>query len=363
MSVRRTVITRGIAAALAIGTPVMAAEESRPVSAPAEAAAKSATRRLFVSGHSLTDRPFPDFLQQMSAADGISLQWNMHSLPGSSILQRLEDKQQVFANAPPQDVAKGEERSAVEAPSGQADDVMIITEQHRVLDALIWQNSVQSLRAYQDRFIAANPGGKTYFYAPWISLSDPTDPSEWVAYETRALPVWQCLVGQVNQDLAADGRTDRIQFIPTSLALASLVERLAADPAAAGFEGLDRAARMKAIFSDDVHLTPLGAYFAAAVSYTTIYSDSVPEMAQPSLNPDRADALGAFAAAFMKTYRSAPAPSDAECASGVSLGFASYYTAYTERTFHRFEMGAISARVKRLRDTVRFAWRFRNGLK
>lgn len=360
MSVSRTMITNGIVAALAIGVPVMAADKSASVTTPAA----STTSRLFVSGHSLTDRPFPDYLQEIAAAGGISLEWNMHHLPGSSILQRLQDKKAVFAEPTQRGEAElGQDPNAIPAPDRHGYDVMVITEQHRVLDSLIWQNAVQSLRDYHDRFIAANPSGKTYFFAPWISVSDRANPLDWIVYEKEALPIWQCVVSQVNQDLAADGRADRIQFIPTSWALARLVEHMTAAADVAGFEGLDTAAKMDAIFSDTVHLSRLGSYYVAAISYSTIYSDNLPTLSPPSLEPGQAEAVREFATAFMQEYRKAPVPSDEACSSGVSLAFASHYAAYTERTYHRLEEGVFAARVKRLRDTMRFAWRFRNGLK
>lgn len=367
MSVSRTMITNGIVAALAIGMPVMAADKTASVTTlPANDTGASTTSRLFISGHSLTDRPFPDYLQEIAAAGGISLQWNMHHLPGSSILQRLHDKKAFFAETPQREKHQpepGQDRDAIPAPDGHGYDVMVITEQHRVLDSLIWQNAVQSLRDYHDRFIAANTTGKTYFFAPWISVSDRANPSDWIVYEKEALPIWQCVVSQVNQDLAADGRTDRIQFIPTSWALARLVEHVTANADVAGFEGLDTAAKMDAIFSDTVHLSRLGAYYVAAISYSTIYSDNLPALSPPSLDAGQAEAVRKFATAFMQEYRSAPVPSDEVCSSGVSLAFASHYAAYTERTYHQLEEGVFAARIKRLRDTMRFAWRFRNGLK
>jgi hypothetical protein len=354
MTFPEAVIKNGMVAIMALATQASAAETFAAVHMP-RAGADGGPVKVFISGHSLTQQPMPDYLKEIAAADGVTLEWGMQHLPGSSILQRLGE-QNPFTGASAADGTGG--------PAAGPYQVMIITEQHRVLDSLIWQDTVNSLRAYQDRFIAANQGGQTYFYAPWISFSDRADPSDWIEFEQHALPVWQCVVAQVNLDIAAVGRADRIGFIPTSLALASLVERLTADGAdLPGFEGYDVTAKMNALFVDEVHLTPLGAYFAAAVSYATMAAIDAPLVTPPSLDPQQARSVTEFADTFMRTYRTAPVPSDAQCAAGISLAYAVRYTAYTERTYHRAEEGYVSARIKRVRDTLRFAWRFRNGLK
>jgi hypothetical protein len=356
MALSQTLTTSGAVLSLAIGTTGLAAEN----------AVTSKTLKVFVSGHSLTDRPFPDYLTEIAAAAGITLQWDMQSLPGSSILQRLQEGQKPLLKSQRDEVHRLEslsDEALLSTVNTDAYDYMVITEQHRVLDSLIWQNSFQSLRNYHDRFIAKNPIGKTYFFTPWISLSDRANPHDWIAYEREALPVWQCMVSQINQDLVAEGRSDRIQFIPTSWALARLVEHIAVDADVAGFEGLDTPTKIDAIFSDEVHLSPLGMYYVAAVTYAAIHSDGLPTMSLQSLHTDHAKAVRDFATRFMKEYRATPTPSHEDCASGVSLAFASHYAAYTERTYHRQEEGILAARVKRLRDTLRFAWRFRDGLR
>ena len=356
MVLSQTLAASGVMFGLAIGTSTTAAKGTDI----------GKTLKIFISGHSLTDQPFPDYLAEIAANTGVTLSWHMQSLPGSSILQRLNDRREfLVAPRPSEDP---ESRSLADpdsssTPGSEANDIMVITEQHRVLDSLIWQDSFKSLRAYHDRFVATSPTGKTYFFAPWISLSDRADPRDWVAYEEKALSVWRCMVSQINIDLATEGRDDRIRFIPTSWALARLVEHMTASADVAGFEGLATSAKMDAIFTDDVHLSRLGMYYVAAITYSAIHSEDVPRLAPPSLEPGQAMAVRDFAVAFMREYRESPPPSDEDCASGVSLAFAVDYAAYTERTYHRQEEGILAARIKRFRDTFRFAWRFRNGLR
>ena len=349
MSNIKNVVFSAIVASLAIAAPVTSAASTTamPVST-SDTAADSGTLRLFISGHSLTDRPVPDYFKEFAAADGVEIVWQMQSLQGSSILQRLNDKNAPF-------------EAAVPGEHGNAYDLMFITEQHRVLDSLIWQNTVRSLRTYQDRFVSANGGGQSYFYSPWISLSDLSDPGDWIAFEKEALPIWQCVVGDVNRNIAAAGRADRIRFIPTSWALARLAEHLTTVADVPAFEGLSTRQRLEAIFSDDVHLTPLGAYYVAAISYGTVRPGNLPALSPPSLDPGQAKSVLDFATAFLADYAKTPGVSDEMCSAGVPLAFSSHYTAYTERTYHRKEEGFVSARIKRLRDTMRFAWRLRGS--
>ena len=367
MSFSKTVMISGTMLSIAIGLPSMAADRSLSVpSSRTDNTASDPSVRIFISGHSLTDRPFPDYIADIARANGITMQWGMHHLPGSSILQRLRDKETVFAAAAPEDESRSalpKDEKPTPASANDRYDLMIITEQHRVLDSLIWQSTVQSMRDYHDRFIAANATGTTYFFSPWISLSDRTKPAEWIEYEREALATWQCTVSQINQDLAAEGRGDRIQFIPASWALARLVEHLTASADVEGFEGLDTSAKIDALFEDDVHLARLGSYYVAAISYSTIYSGDLPTSSPPSLDAGQAEAVRRFATTFMKEYAATPHPSDEVCSAGISLAFASRYTGYTERTYHRLEEGVWAARVKRIRDTIRLAWRFKDGLK
>jgi hypothetical protein len=324
------------------------------------------THRVLISGHSLIDKPFPDYLADIAASAGISLRWDMQKLTGSSIRQRLVDKEAIFAKA-----SRGEEhrlglmteRALPSASGGGGYDIMIITEQHRVLDSLIWEDTIQSLRNFHDRFLASNAGGQTYFFAPWISLSDRANPQEWIIFESKALPVWQCIVMQVNKDLAAQGRADRIEFIPTSWALARLIENLTSGADVAGFQGLDTRAKVGAIFSDDVHLSKLGAYYVAAISFSTLYPNNQSLVRSQSLDAAQAASVLGFASAFMEEYRRSLVPSEKVCSSVVSFAFGSHYAAYTEKTYHRREKGILAARFKRLRDTLRYAWRFSDGLR
>lgn len=316
----------------------------------------------FVSGHSLTDRPLPDMLEDMARQGGRTLSWQRQHIGGSSIRHRSEGGER---DRPGSGYAAGTDRDGnpidVLAAFGSAPyDVLIITEWHRVLDAMLREKTAGQLRDFQDRFIAANSDGASFFFSPWADLSDPADPADWIAYERAASPIWQCMVETVNRSLARSSRADRIGFIPASLALAELVERLTSD-GLPGFSGMSRPDIVAALFSDRVHLTELGTYFTAIVTYASVFGKEAATAVPPAtLDRAKAEALRDFAIDFVARWQAQAAAPAGYC-NGVPAGFILAYTGYMERTYSRPELGHVSAQVKRLRDTARFLWRLRSG--
>ncbi|MCX8996226.1 hypothetical protein NOF55_16605 [Rhizobiaceae bacterium BDR2-2] len=359
------VLAGSILFAFAAGAPQTGKDTPVHLSLP-DPAGMEARRHIFISGHSLTDRPVPYFLSEIADASGLPIVWNRQHIGGSSIRSRSfgDDAARPWSGfsagtdpeGRPIDVLA--ELRAPEVPEAGPYDILLITEQHRLLDTLLWQDTVTHLGAYQDRFVAANPQGQTFFFTPWLDVSDKSDLADWIAYERAAWPVWQCTVARVNDRIAAEGRPDRIFMIPVSLALADLMAHLRDDPALPGFAFADDRQAADAIFSDDVHLTPVGNYFVAALTFHAIYG-RLPGPGAPSPIPaGQAETLRQFAAAFMDRYReTTPTFDSAACASGPGLPFILHYTGYVERTYTRAERGYLRSRIQQVRDTLRFAFR------
>lgn len=331
--------------ALALGAAMFKpdpARAERDLDAPPRAFSASNQDHILVSGHSLTDRPYPDHLEGIARQEGISVSWRSENVTGSSIQQRTVGRLVPLPEEPY--------------------NILIVTEQHRVLDALMWSETVRYLHAYHHAFTTANPAGITYFYTPWISVSSLEDPRPWIEYERRALSVWRCVVNRVNDKIGASGGKSHIRFIPTSLALAELVARLTSDPAFSGFEDRNVTDRMEAIFSDEVHLTELGSYYVAAVSFAAIYGVDIRKQRPPvALDARKADTLRLFAADFMQRYRATRSNEAGDCQAPVPLAFASHYVNYVARAYPR-EGSYLVSQLLRIRNIVRFTWRFRKGL-
>lgn len=230
--------TRQPAAGLFTAAPVEAG-----LAPEAPVAGMPAPRRLVVSGHSLVDRPFPDQVAALAARAGTPLEWQQVYLFGSSIKDR-----------------------GTELIPPQPWDALLITEQHTLLGNLMWNDTQRHLREWADAVHAMNPGAVAYFYMPWLTIDDKADPARWIAYEQGAALVWQCMVTRANQQLAAEGDARRIVTLPANLALAYLVEQVAGGATVPGLSADPREA-IDQLVADDVHLTPLGSFYIALVSY------------------------------------------------------------------------------------------------
>ncbi|MEJ6781137.1 hypothetical protein [Aminobacter sp. Piv2-1] len=348
-------------AALSVG---MTGKAIAPAIGTAPAVAADAGQ-FFVSGHSLTDRPFPDMLEAIAAAGGRSLIWERQHIGGSSIRQRTRGPD----GSPPGSgygAGVGRDGKPVDVIAELAArryDVLVVTEWHRVLDAMLSEGTATYLGELQDRFMAGNPRGMSYFFAPWADLSDLTAPGDWIEYERAASPVWQCLVEGVNSKLAEQARQDRIRFIPASLALADLVARLTSGQPVAGFEGLAPERVTAALFTDRVHLTELGNYFVAVVAYATVFgNEAVAAPVPASLDQTRAQSLRSIALELIAQWRVRQVFGPDGGCEGVPARFVIAYAGYMERTYTRPERGYVVARAKRIRDTIRLLWSLRRGV-
>jgi hypothetical protein len=279
------------------------------------AAAAQVPQRVFYSGHSLLDDPLPGDVAMIAASLGTPLQsWRQHTPPGSSIRDRL----------------------AVGGPArpGAGFDTLLVTEQHTLIGNLVWNDSARELRRLHDDFIAANPHGQTWFYAPWLNRG--TDTQRWIAYERAASPVWQCLATSLNADLATAGRSQRIAFMPAAALLAGMVERAE--------RGEVTGIGVAQLFRDDVHLTALGSYFMSLAVFATLFDRSpVGAAIPPGLDAPAARALQAAAWALVQQERAPREALSAAACRQRTQAFVAPYAAYVRDVIDRPRDGAARA--------------------
>jgi hypothetical protein len=268
---------------------------------------------VFYSGHSLLDRPLPDFVQDIAASLATSAEWNRQYIVGSSIQRRTRGDD--LARPTWQGYREGYNREG-EGMDVVAElrtprtidglyDVLVITEQHTLLDVVLEADSVRSLRHFHEQFIAGNPHGQSFFYEPWFSVADKSEPQRWIAYERSASQIWQCVATRINTSLAAEGRTDRIISLPAGLALAELIERATRTPGLPAISRANVRETVDAIIADDVHLTELGIYFMSLVTYSSVYQRPVAGAWHPdSVTKAEAATLQDFAWRFVSDYYS-----------------------------------------------------------
>jgi len=268
--------------------------------------------RIFFSGHSLMDRPLPDFVEKVAASLSTPAQWNRQYVVGSSIQRRtrgLDPNVQDWRGYLEGYNREGEGLDVIaelraprtiEAPSY---DVFVITEEHTMLEAMISGGTIRHLRHFHDRFIEGNAAGTTFFYESWFGVDDKTDPRRWIAYERAASPIWQCMATRINESLENEGRSDRLMSLPAGAALAELIER------ATQGDGLDSITRanvfdtVDSIIGDDVHLHPLGIYYMSLVTYASVYQRSPVGAWHPEMvTPAQAATLQRFAWDYVSRY-------------------------------------------------------------
>jgi hypothetical protein len=281
------------------------------LSAPVAQTAQTAPTRVFFSGHSLTDQPMPDFLARIAGSLGSPVEWNRQYMVGSAIKhrQRGRGNEAGWAGYMQGDNREGRGMDVVAELRRRPYDVLVITEQHGLIDSLVWHDTVRHLRHYHERFIAGNPDGRTYFYEPWLGIPGKTEVSRWIAYERAASPLWQCIATRVNRSLAAEARRDRIASLPAGLALAELIERATTGTGVPGISGSSVAQTVDRFFHDSVHLTSLGAYYVALVVYAVVFERSPDGAWAPEgVAPAQALALQRVAAEVVARYRSTGRP-------------------------------------------------------
>lgn len=319
-----------------------------------------AQMRVFYSGHSLTDLPIPAYVAEIAADRRRPLDWDRQHIGGSTIQQRAQGFAPdagpvgVDRNGSPIDIAREFSSDALHPPY----DVLVITEQHALLSALIWNDSVGQLKLFQDRFTQRSPRGRTIFYESWMSIDDRSDPARWIAYEKTAAPIWRCVVAGVNRALVDASRPDRIVSLPAALALASLIES-APEGSLPGARSPREAVEL--LITDDVHLTRIGAYFMALLVYGTI--DDAPlrgAWAPSDVLTEQVLALQSFADRFLADSRNTPVPDIDDCAGRLETSFGEEFWTYFERARWRKEIGPASAALRLLQERARMrvrAWR------
>ena len=303
---------------------------------------------IFISGHSLTNEPLPSDLAAIAAGFGIPLSWNRQYLEGSTIQARSgTGKKGVDRANQPIDATAEIERPAQHAT--QPYDVLLITEQHSILGTLVWNDTAQNLSDFHDRFIRSNPNGVTFFFEPWLSLDDKSNPANWIAYERAAAPVWSCVVEGINEATAAKGRHDRMRSLPASLALAYLIERATQGEGIPAITQPDASATLDTLLTDDVHLTRLGSYYMALVVFAYTFNQSPQGAWHPAdVSPEQAKALQQTVADFAAQPPS-PVLSLADCRAYVRRSFMWTYLNYAGAVQWRPERGYFGALYTKLK--------------
>jgi hypothetical protein len=297
---------------------------------------------MFFSGHSLTDNPLPDYVASIAQSLSTTAWWNQQNVVGSPI--RIRTRGDNINGTNFTGYSNGKNRSGsgmnvineLRQPatiSGQRYDTLIITERHDFINVLMWEDTVRYTRHFHERLIEGNPQSNTYLYHAWYSVPNKSNPSNWVSYERAVAPAWQCVATRINQSIQSEGRADRVVYMPTGLALASLVERATQGAGVAGVTGSSVRETVDRIFSDDVHLTDMGVYYMALVNYASVYRRSpVGAWAPAGISATQAQSLQAVAwQAVADHFNNFRAPDLSQCRAAMRDTVCSAFYNFTNR--------------------------------
>jgi hypothetical protein len=348
----------GLGAALAGVSPGIASMP--PLNSPPE--------KIFISGHSLTNRPFPEYLERIVRTAGMSISWNRQYLEGSTIQQRT-------SGGPGRSGWEGY-RSGIDRDDRRIDslaeltragqsretqyDALVITERNSLLSEVLWYDTIRALRNYQDAFVARSPGGRTFFFEPWYRI-DKDEPRRWISYEASASTAWGCVTTAVNASLEVDGRQDRIVSVPVALGLAHLVESSLGASRLPGLGGRSDREVLDRLFSDNVHPTPAGAYYTALFFFAKVWGRSpVGAWAPDDMDPDLVRTLQRTAASAAERTHGNAGMDLASCRSYMGWSFQWTFWPYMNDMSLREDLGFMKSRlvlVKHIATSLRYFWR------
>jgi hypothetical protein len=263
-----------------------AAAAPAPAPAPAPSPVPGVARAsaaIMVSGHSLTAQGIFSNMDTVAASQGTPMVWNTQIVNGSPTRFRtrgFDVNDPTFSG-----YRMGENRNGTnmniaaeflypQTIGGQRYDTLVLTERHDIVNTLMWEDTVRYTRHFHDRLVAGNAAANSYLYHSWLAIANKYDPSSWIGYERTVAKAWQCTAARVNVSLAAAGRGDRMTYLPAGLALADLVEQAALRGTVAGVSTGNAAQTIDRLFTDSLHLSPLGEYYMALVNYASVYRRS-----------------------------------------------------------------------------------------
>lgn len=215
--------------------------------------------RIIQSGHSLTD-PIPDPLRALIVAAGNrSTVVDKSTIPGS-----------------PMDWRWNNEPGSPNARTAMEDyDVLVLTERVPLSNTLPWHNSPEQALLWYE--LAATEGSdgqgaETILYASWVGIdSGPNaenphnDPEAHIPFRERLdleMAGWEQIQSHVNESRAAG--SPPMRMIPGPLLMAEIYDAIEAGT-------VPDLSNISDLFSDDIHINDLGAYYIALAHYAVIF--------------------------------------------------------------------------------------------
>lgn len=221
---------------------------------------RSLDLRVILSGHSLTDPMGQALPRLVQAAGGPEDRIALSTIPGAPLDWRWNNR-----TAPP---------DARDDIAGF--DVMVQTERVSLSGTRRWHNSdEEALRWARHGWNegAGGAGAEVLLYASWVSLDtgpgfdthgDEDRSLPWRIRLDREFAGWEEIMAHVNAHRPADA--PQMRMIPATLVMAAVYDAIAVGSAPGGLHDI------RQLFTDDIHLSPLGAWLVALIHYAVIYA-------------------------------------------------------------------------------------------
>lgn len=234
-------------------------------------AARSEARVVFV-GHSLLNYDIVEVVKGIAESKGVQFRRAAQSNVGTNIANNWR---QCRRSAYPGENPWWELAcDAIDAGTDRGPfDTLVITQVNNpIIDPSNPSNLGSTPADYNrflDLFLSRNPSGQAFFYTQWEGVGSPWHKgADWTSRIADELALFERIVQRIEEiSRTSYGRNVDVNIIPANLALRDLI--IAAE--SGRFPGITS---RKQLFMDDVHVTPLGAYYLACVIYSSIYQQS-----------------------------------------------------------------------------------------
>ena len=266
--------------------------------------------RAFYSGHSLSEG-VPEVVEQIARSLSHRLDFETQSMGYSLLRQRTKGEVPSASEWPGYRAGSNrggtglnvaeELRQPRRLASGDKYDALVVTERHDLPAIARKERTAFYLTDMAKHLLAGNPDAEVLLYHTWLHL-DLDAPWSWIDYERAVLPMWECIASRANLDLPARGDVPRVRVLPGGGALAELAAALW-DAKVPGVAANAPGARVRLLFSDNVHMSDAGRYFIALVHYAVLFGRNPEGAAIPtSLAPETGRYMQTLAWQYVVSY-------------------------------------------------------------
>lgn len=210
---------------------------------------------VFFVGHSLINFEMPKNAEVLARSLGLELTWDAQIIDGAPL--------EIHATHPERSQSK---RVDVALPSGRY-DTLVMTEAVPIDDMIRYRDPVRHAAAIARLASKGRPDARIFLHEVWMHRDRPRGNPfmkrvDWRRFLDDDLPKWEELA-----DAIAEETGHPIALLPAGRALGRLVDAMKAGAIPGLVEERD-------LFVDEVHLTPLGNHYVAAVTLAAVFQRS-----------------------------------------------------------------------------------------